>query len=490
MATLPIATARTLAADELASGANAAAQTVDDAATLARASAIDTAEDAKKTRVAGKPASAAAAPSDTFDFVAPARVGSEASAQCIESAPTIASPLLGSGVPLGALSAAPGRQSTVLPRVEIVGDEPRLVHNDRARYEDLAQLGEGGMGEVRKVRDNDIGRTVAVKRLKKEVRSASVLVRFMEEIRTVGRLEHPNIVPIHDVGMDEQGDFFFVMKYFDGETLESIIEKLAAGDASYHAMYPFERRMEIFEGILEAVNYAHAHGIIHRDIKPANIMVGRYGEVMVMDWGIARRIRDDDGPDPRDMFPAALMQEAPRVESSDSRRRAELFRTRAGALVGTPAYMSPEQARGEPLDERSDIYSLCVLLHELLSLTHYLQDAQDLEQVLDGVKNRMVPLGMTASSQHQPVVPGDLGWFVRKGVAKNPADRYPSVHAMIERLRRRKEGYVPIQCQITFLLSVSNLFRRLVMRNPMLVTIAMAATVVLFIGLALKALLW
>jgi eukaryotic-like serine/threonine-protein kinase len=432
---------------------------------------------------------------DTFDFMA-AVTSAQTMLASNEAAPAIAdaatldsSSIISAGGSIVSSLAVPARRSTVLPRVELVGSEPRLMQNDRARYEDIAQLGEGGVGEVRKALDNDIGRTVAVKRLKRDMKAPAILVRFMEEIRTIGGLEHPNIVPIHDVGVDEQGEYYFVMKYFDGETLESIIEKLTAGDANYHAMYPFERRMELFEGILEALNYAHANGIIHRDIKPANVMVGRYGEVMVMDWGIARRVRGEDGPDPAEFFPQARVEE-PKAAPVVSKKSAELFRTRAGALVGTPAYMSPEQARGESLDERSDIYSLCVLLDELLGLRHYLDDARDLQQMLVGVQNTPVPMLITAKRKGQPVVPADLAWFVHKGVAKNPADRFPSVDAMIQRLRRRKEGDIPIQCQITFLLSVSNFFRRGILRNPTLVTLAMAATVLLFIGLAVKAIFW
>lgn len=207
------------------------------------------------------------------------------------------------------------------------------------------------MGEVVKVRDNDIGRVVALKRLHPGVNDDSTLVRFIDEVRVVGELEHPNIVPIHDVGVDAKGDYFFVMKYVPGETLETVIEKLAAGDPEYHAKFPFERRVAIFEALLEAVRYTHVNGIVHRDIKPTNVMVGPYGEVMLMDFGIARRLRQpwtEQGP--------AGSGEAPSGKA--------LFSTRVGSLLGTPGYMSPEQARGEPVGERSDIYSLCVLFHE------------------------------------------------------------------------------------------------------------------------------
>ena len=230
-------------------------------------------------------------------------------------------------------------------------------------------------------------------------------------------------MPIHDVGVDERGEYYFVMKYVDGKTLETIIEKLSAGDPRYRATYPFERRMEI-NGILEALNYAHASGVVDRDIKPANVMVGHYGEVMVMDWGVARQLRVD-GPDPRTIFPQQKGKEA--VEVHTKRPHAELFRTQAGALIGTPAYMSPEQARGESIDERSDIYSACVLLHELLSLRHPHEDKQSLGDMLEAVKNEPIPTLITWKHPHQPVVPADLAWYVHKGLAKDPAARYQTV---------------------------------------------------------------
>jgi eukaryotic-like serine/threonine-protein kinase len=176
-------------------------------------------------------------------------------------------------------------RTTVLPRIEVEGDSPQLVRSDRPRYERQGVLGEGGVGEVLRTMDNDIERMVAIKRLKTDMRGASHLVRFVDEIRTIGSMEHPNIVPIHDVGVDDEGQYFFVMKYVQGETLETIVEKLAQGDPLYHARFGFERRAEIFLAICEAISYAHARGVVHRDIKPANVMVGPHGEVTVMRLG-------------------------------------------------------------------------------------------------------------------------------------------------------------------------------------------------------------
>ncbi|MBK6534374.1 MAG: serine/threonine protein kinase [Deltaproteobacteria bacterium] len=140
---------------------------------------------------------------------------------------------------------------------------------------------------------------MAIKRLRPEHANTSALLRFAQEVRTIGSLEHPNIVPVHDVGIDEEGKHYFVMKYVEGETLESVIEKLQAHDPATERRFPIEARAQLFLGILRAVQYAHARGIIHRDIKPANIMVGPYGEVMLMDWGLARPVRVAERPGSR-----------------------------------------------------------------------------------------------------------------------------------------------------------------------------------------------
>ncbi len=374
-------------------------------------------------------------------------------------------------------------RSTVLPRFEMDGAEPRLVLGGQRRYEPLRRLGEGGFGEVLGARDNDIGRQVAVKRLHPEMRSPAVLARFAEEVRTIGSLEHPNIVPIHDVGVEENGDYYFVMKYVAGETLESIIDKLAAGDADAHARFGVERRVQIFIALLEAVAFAHSKGILHRDIKPANVMVGAYGEVVLMDWGIAKRLREDSPP-----VPDVLRPEGPpasgKVEKGAS--RGVLFQTRSGELIGTPAYMSPEQSRGEPIDERSDVYALSILLYELLTLGHPLADKTTLPSMLHAISHEPTPLAGMVNHPHQPAVSMDLSWFLRKGLAKNPADRYASVAEMVTRLERRAEGIIPIQCHITFMKRMSNGLGRFIDRHPVLATLMMVAGVLALVAAGVR----
>jgi serine/threonine protein kinase len=351
---------------------------------------------------------------------------------------------------------------TVLPRVEIVGSEPKLVVQGKRRYENFRPLGKGGIGEVVSVQDNDIGRPVALKRLRRDMQSPSALARFVDEIRTTGGLEHPNIVPIHDVGLDEEGHYYFVMKFVGGETLESIIAKLAVGDPDYHRRYTFERRVQLFLGILDAVGFAHERGIIHRDLKPSNVMVGVHGEVLVMDWGIAKSLREPlQGEKIAAYLPPSI------TRAAHAGRGVE---TQAGTLIGTPAYMSPEQAMGAVLDERSDIYSLCVLFHELLSLRHYLADKATVNDMLTGViqQKTSLPLHLQKTNPFQGSVPADLAWYVHRGLEKDPNKRYMSVKEMQYCLVMRAEGCIRVQCLSTLLKRMINEFGRMADRYPIL----------------------
>ena len=215
----------------------------------------------------------------------------------------------------------------------------------------------------------------------------------MEEIRTLAQIEHPNIVPIYDVGVDGQGRYFFTMKYVEGETLESVIRHLREGDPAYERRYPIERRFAIFLDVLRALAAAHERGVVHRDVKPSNVMVDGRGRVFVVDWGIAK------------------LASADRRASQQSMERGALA-TRAGALVGTPSYMSPEQASGrnDLLDSRSDLYSAAVLFHELLTLEHYLGDKPSSEQLLVAVILQEVSVAELAAKRaaRQPPPPAEL----------------------------------------------------------------------------------
>jgi serine/threonine-protein kinase len=315
--------------------------------------------------------------------------------------------------------AGDGGRSTVLPRVESGAGVARLVLAGKPRYEPVRPLGVGGQAEVTLARDQDIDRPVAVKRLLPERVNDDAVLRFAEEIRTVGQLEHPNIVPIHDVGVDGDGQYYFIMKYVEGETLEAVIAKLRDGDAAYLRKYTPEYRLQICNEILRGVEHAHRLGILHRDLKPANIMIGPLGEAVIMDWGIARRASTVEKP---------------------------------GTLLGTPAYMAPEQAAGrlDALDARSDVYSLAVTFYEFLALRHPRGEHKTVQALLAAAVSDDLSKSPILADFTRAGAPASFGHFVRHGLAHDPGQRYPSVTAMRERLELVRDGKAPIECPITF----------------------------------------
>ena len=209
-------------------------------------------------------------------------------------------------------------------------EEPRRLGN---RYELGAVLGRGGMAEVYMARDIRLGRAVAVKTLRADMaRDATFQARFRREAQSAASLNHPAIVAVYDTGEDYIGGIslpFIVMEYVDGSTLRDLLH-------SGRKLLP-ERSLEITGGVLQALDYSHRNGIVHRDIKPANVMLTRGGAVKVMDFGIARAMGD-----------------------------AGMTMTQTAAVIGTAQYLSPEQAKGEQVDARSDLYSTGCLLYELL----------------------------------------------------------------------------------------------------------------------------
>ncbi len=355
---------------------------------------------------------------------------------------TLSADTLASRGPISGESPLPtdSRINTVLPKVEWVGEVPHLVSNNRDRFEELGVLGVGGMGEVVLARDHDIGRTVALKRMLPGKDMATVL-RFVDEVRAVGSLEHPNIVPVHDVGIDSAGRFFFVMKRLDGQTLETVITSLRDGAQSARDKLTFPMRAQIFLGILAAVAYAHKQGFIHRDLKPANIMLGPFGEVTVMDWGLAKQIR---GPKSKGLPQPGMVD-----EHRSGPRRPSVLSTQLGSMMGTPLYMSPEQARGEhdKVDERSDIYSLTVLFHELCFGTHYLAGRNTLAEVVEGVKTISPRVGPKLAVDDS--VPAELQWYMTHGFEKKAEDRFQSVDEMIAVLQQVLDGRFEVKCART-----------------------------------------
>jgi len=231
------------------------------------------------------------------------------------------------------------------------GSLPASAPSARADLGDRYELGEligrGGMGEVRIARDTRIQRDVAVKLLRSSHRDEATLGRFFREARVQGVLDHPAVVPVHDLGIDPAGNPFFVMKRLTGTTLADV---LGATSPETVAAWPRRVLLARLVDVALAIEFAHRRGVIHRDLKPANIMLGDYGEAYVIDWGLARI--------------AAEVDSIPSVEALSSD---DVGHTAAGDLLGTPGYMSPEQARGERVETHTDVFALGCVLFEILA---------------------------------------------------------------------------------------------------------------------------
>ncbi len=301
----------------------------------------------------------------------------------------------------------------------------------KPRFELGQRLGAGSQGIVYAARDRDCGREVALKTLHADRTDPQDFSRFIHEAQVTAQLEHPGIVPVHDVGALADGTLFYTMKRIAGSNLAEV---LASGEAQRHDL------LRLFVRICETMAFAHHHGVVHRDLKPRNVMIGTYGEVLVLDWGLAKVLgalgTDASGPNAQsnDGDQASDRSRAPHrppttVTTLRSATDAGVDQTLHGYAVGTPAYMSPEQARGaiDRVDRRSDVYALGVMLYELLVGTSpYVRgDVQrTLEQAADGRWTPIVerPAGRRLARR--------LVAIVHKAMSLEPRDRYDDAGAL------------------------------------------------------------
>jgi serine/threonine protein kinase len=287
-------------------------------------------------------------------------------------------------------------------------------------YEIAGTIGRGGMGTVYLARDRDLDREVALKVV--QLSDPEDAERMLREARILARLEHPGIVPVHDVGVLPDGRAWYVMKRVKGSRLDEHARTLSLPD-----------RLRAFERICEAVAFAHAHGVIHRDLKPENVMVGPFGEVLVMDWGVAKL----------------------RGEGDKERKNGGMGTggTLYGTVLGTPGYMAPEQERGEVerIDERTDVYALGAILSFLL------QGEEKVPRPLEAIRNR--------------------------ALAAEPEGRYPNVRELSADLGRYLDGLPVAAYRESLIEQASRVFRRY--RVPILLVLAyllMRALLILILG--------
>ena len=284
------------------------------------------------------------------------------------------------------------------------------------RYGQAELIAVGGMKRILKVLDRHGNRHVAMARLHEDA-SDLLFDPFIREARLTALLEHPNVISVHDVGVDEEGQPYFTMDLKVGDGLDVVLQKALADGG-----YPLSDRLDIFLKVCDAITYAHSRDVIHLDLKPANIQVGHYGEVLVCDWGLGKLIGGTDEIDDDELLNPDLLSGM----------------TVYGQVKGTPGYMAPEQIRGEDRDKRTDIYALGALLYAVLTCRPPL--AGDTDAMLQAaVSGDIVPPTERGSG-----VPESLSAVVMKAMALEPADRYASVSDLITEVRAFLGGFSPI----------------------------------------------
>ena len=283
------------------------------------------------------------------------------------------------------------------------------------RHVDKGEIARGGMGSIRKVFDVNLQRTVAMKVLFPEHRNdGKIMARFAEEAQILGQLEHPNIVPVHDFGEDGEGTRYFTMYYVRGKTLTEILQSDTVADGSREAYF---KLLNIFLRVCEAVSFAHSRGVVHRDLKPDNIMVGAFGEVYLMDWGIARLLGRTSG------MPSSI--DGDLVEPVKVRREGAA-EDEKGQIIGTFFYMSPEQANAEieKVDERTDVFLLGGVLYEILTGQPPYMGSTVVDVVRQAQKANIPAPELVAPERN---VPGVLSRVAMKCLQRDQKERYQTV---------------------------------------------------------------
>ncbi len=354
------------------------------------------------------------------------------------------------------------RFGDVDPGVSLAGDENKAIAKDtslvermraagvRSRYRLLGEVARGGMGAILKIWDDDLRRALAMKVVlsSEDARNGETppvdpktLGRFLEEAQITGQLDHPGIVPVHELGIDSSGRVYFTMRLVKGEDLRAVFERVHAGDLEWNQT----RALGVMLKVCEALSYAHAKGVIHRDLKPGNVMVGKFGEVYVMDWGLARVLGMADKHDLR--FQSAPLSSVSRVntewrEVREGTPDSPLI-TMDGDVMGTPSYMAPEQARGDlaRLGPHSDVYALGAMIYHLIGgeMPYVPRDSRVsartiLSALLNGPPRSIAELA--------PHAPAELIAICEKAMHREIASRYSDVGGLASDLRAYLEGRV------------------------------------------------
>ena len=354
---------------------------------------------------------------------------------------------------LPGLASATEEPTMLAESTRTIGQVPAIA--DGPRYTFGPVFAAGGLGVVRRGEDRRLGRTIAIKELLRD--SPQAQQRFALEAAITARLQHPGIVPLYDLGWQGSGKPYYCMKLVDGESLEARICR--TGDVAGRL-----RLVEHVIAVADAIAYAHDQQVLHRDLKPANVLVGRFGETVVIDWGLAKDLSGRVSAEAQ----AEAQGEAAAPGISDM--------TEAGTVMGTLRYMPPEQAAGEAVDVRSDVYALGAMLY------HVLAGAPPFAEVVGPALIKQVMAGSFVDLRRSaPGVPRELAAIAQRAMARDPGDRYSSAGAFAEDLRRFLAGRL-VQAHAYSLREVAGLWlrrHRVVVGAASTLVVALAVTSVI-----------
>ena len=316
------------------------------------------------------------------------------------------------------------------------GELSRHVKNGYMRYRDFKPLTQGGEATLQTCRDENLGRTVVMKTLLPQLQNLEVYQkRFLREARVTALISHPATVPVYEISRDSDGNAYFTMKKLSGRDLCEILDGLAENDEELQEEFPLDSLLNILIHIGQCLAFAHQRGVVHRDLKPANIMVGEYGDIMLLDWGLAKvwDMEEDD----------AVEQLA-----RSGRQKIQGRLTGRGDVQGTPFYMSPEQAREtSDVDHRTDIYNMGIILFEILTGDSYMSGRNFRE-----IKRKILedPIRVPQEVAPRGTVSPELNAICVKALQKDPGDRYSTMSEFVEELRAVLMGRTVSAYQIPF----------------------------------------
>jgi len=305
-------------------------------------------------------------------------------------------------------------------------DLPKHVKNGFMRYRDFKPLTQGGEAILRTCVDENLGRTVVMKTLQPQFQNLETYQkRFLREARVTAQIPHPCTIPVYELSRDSDGNAYFTMKKLRGRDLSDILDRIAENDAATIQKYPIPEILQVLVKCAQCLSFAHNQGVIHRDMKPANIMIGDYGEIMVLDWGLAKvsNLRDDDEVDQL-------------IRSGQQTIPGRL--TGRGDVQGTPFYMSPEQAvETGNVDERSDIFNMGVILFEVLTGQSFMS-GRNFREIRKKLTDDPPRSPRTAAPERK--ISPQLNAICVKAIQVNPDDRYQKMALFEQDLRAALNG--------------------------------------------------